>query len=101
MQNPNTPASDLSYQVMPQSPQSSGSGNIPSTPPPQQPPSGGLPSEPESSWFHSRLLYIVLGAVVLAALGVTAYFLLGSNKQELPPETKLPKTWLNEFFNVE
>ncbi|MEJ0021144.1 MAG: hypothetical protein WDN47_01005 [Candidatus Doudnabacteria bacterium] len=120
--------SDLSFQVMPQegrfdpavqppvpapvrssiapSPLPSRPASVPSVPPPPEYGSPNLmPEESEPSFFRSKWIYIVVGIVVLIVLGLLAYFLLGAKKTAAPVvtavTTKLPKVWLNQYFNKE
>ncbi|GEM_PF-3055257 len=92
--------SDISYQVMPQE------GHFEPVPAsaPAVPPA--LPAESGPSFWRSRLLYIIAGAVVLVVLGVLAFFMFRS-KQPAPVTvpavvvTKLPKVWLQQYFSSE
>src|SRR5258708_13503556 len=103
-QNPTTPPHDqidLSFSVMPQKENIfSGYSWAPAasknSPPP--PPNGGLPSGNPSS---RKWIYIIVGLIVLLALGAVAYYMVGGKKTDTqPPQTvsKLPKVWLHQYF---
>lgn len=57
--------------------------------------------------WHSKSTYIVIGLLVLAALGATAYFLLwpsANNSPSSPLEqsaSRLPKVFLQQYFSVD
>lgn len=112
---PKQDSTDVSYQVMPQE------GNLdpiqtqspapqpvktPALPPPPTPiPTEGAPQEYKPSFLHSTLFKIIVGVVLLAALGAGAFFML-KNKKTTTPEpatqtSKLPKVWLQQYFNKE
>jgi plastocyanin len=55
------------------------------------------------SFWQSKTTYIIVGVLVLITLGALAYFLLAPSKEK-PQEqasTKLPKVFLQRYFNVE
>ncbi len=85
---------DLSYQVMPKQ-----DGN-------QQPVVSAPPLPTKLSAPPARkFVYIIIAILILAILGIAAYFTLGSKKSSTPPaqvsSTKLPKIWLQKYFNKE
>ena len=85
----NNPA-DLSFQVMPHS--TTGGADLP------QPP---MDSEPSGS---GKMMYIIIGIIVLLILGGLAYYFLGYKKSEtavVTQEDKLPKSFLTKYFNVD
>lgn len=111
---------DLSFQVMPKgsgpltnppseepkeaptpNPVFSQETGIPKTPHPID--NGMLPMEPEPSRFRSKILYLIIGLVVLTGLGIAAYLLLGGNADENEPavSSNLPKVWLLKNFGSE
>src|SRR5258708_1774082 len=102
--NPNTPPhdpNDLSFNVMPQEGKTfSGYSSAPAasknSPPP--PPNGGLPSGNPSS---RKWIYIIVGLIVLLALGAVAYYMVGGKKtdtQSAQKVSKLPKVCLQQYF---
>lgn len=87
------------FNVMPAEGKSSGGlGNSGSPIPPTSASSFGEPSTGGSR----KWVYLIIGVIVLAALGAAAYYLLGSKKTEQPVATsRLSKAWLNKYFNVD
>ncbi|MGE5392541.1 MAG: cupredoxin domain-containing protein [Candidatus Saccharibacteria bacterium] len=64
---------------------------------------GMLPIEPEHR-FGGKILYIIIGIVVLIGLGIAAYLLLGGKDKDAnqeQAETTLPKVWLLKNFGSE
>jgi plastocyanin len=60
-----------------------------------------------ASFFRGKTMYIVIGVVVLAALGAAAYFLLWPSSNSQTPKneeektSKLPKVFLQQFFQTD
>lgn len=86
------PEEPVSFSVMP------GSGAPINT---QKKMSDIIPNNHHHSIWSSRATYIVMGILILVALGAGAYFLLGTNEKEQDAETRLPKVFLKEHFGVE
>lgn len=93
-QNTNVPkeTGDPAFNVMPQDSRGY-TGSIPT------------PSAPmEHASSSHRWVYLLIGAIVLLALGGVAYYMLGFNKTEETPQvvaSRLPKVWLQQYFNVD
>ena len=107
--NPPTPSSDLSFQVMPKENASSeykqDAPAVARTVPESAGSTGSmLPQGHEPSFWTSKWFYIILAALVLIVLASLAYFFLGSKKTSQPEvqtvQTKLPKVWLQQYFSL-
>ena len=93
---PASPPEDFSFIVMPQ-----GNGK-----PDYKPPKTPEVSEPKLRPSSKKWVkYLIAGIVAIIALGAVGYFILNSNepgnKQTETASSKLPKTWLTKYFNVE
>ncbi|MGE5297909.1 MAG: hypothetical protein ACM3KM_01980, partial [Acidobacteriaceae bacterium] len=72
------PPFDAAYQVMP-----GGNGNVQSSEPESAVPENPLPVDHGSgNPFRSKIALVIIGILVLLALGAAAYFLIGSNPKE-------------------
>ena len=93
---------DLIFSVMPQD-----RNFRPSTPPmasttpsyPPTEPAPVMPSKPKSG--NNSLFYIVVAVIIIAILAGGAYYLLGSKTKKDEPVSRLSKSWLGKYFNVE
>ncbi len=112
----NSKPEELVYQVMPGGPVDSSGLTQPNNPNPSIPPVPAPTSETvtehqlipntEHKPLRNKVVYIVVGIIVLAALGALAYYMLGPSseeekKQEEQQNSRLPKAKLMEYFGIE
>ncbi len=60
--------------------------------------------EKSAGWhlFNNKITYVILGALVLAALGALGYFLLGGKEKEpAKPVSSISKVWMQQYFSIQ
>ncbi len=119
---PNSQTTDSTepvYQVMPQSdsyqapqvPQPPTSltppispTTLPKSQTPTAPVASSLPQEEGQPWWHNKRLFIIGGGILLVALAIAIVVFVNPFKKEdaaETPVTKLPKVWMQKYFNKE
>lgn len=93
---PPVPPDDLSFQLMPQeNPQQNNLDYSSSV---------SLGNDDEPQFNQRKIIFIIVGALLLIAVIVGAYFVVKSMKkppEPIVPEARLPKVWLKQYFNKE